>query len=133
MADAVRVLGLRELERAFDRADRTVRNDMRDALAEAAAPVRRDAQSLAASQIRNVDSGDPWASMRIGVSRTIAYIAPVERGIKGRAGQRRRRPNLADLLMGRAMEPALDRNQENVARRVDQLIDEVADVWERTR
>ena len=121
------------MERAFDRADRTVRNDMRDALAEAAAPVRRDAQSLAASQIRNVDSGDPWASMRIGVSRTIAYIAPVERGIKGRAGQRRRRPNLADLLMGRAMEPALDRNQENVARRVDDLIDEVADVWERTR
>ena len=66
MADAVRVRGLRELERAFDRADRTVRNDMRDALAEAAAPVRRDAQSLAASQIRNVDAGDPWASMRIG-------------------------------------------------------------------
>ena len=133
MTSPVRVLGLRELERAFDRADRTVRNDMRDALAEAAAPVRRDAQSLAASQIRNVDSGDPWASMRIGVSRTIAYIAPVERGIKGRAGQRLRRPNLADLLMGRAMEPALDRNQENVARRVDDLIDEVADVWERTR
>jgi hypothetical protein len=132
MASGVRVLGLRDLERAFARADREVRNDMRDALAEAAAPVRSDAQSLAASQVRNLRPGDPWAAMRVGVSRTVAYVAPVERGIKGRGGQRRRRPNLANLLMGRAMEPALEQNREKVARRVEHLIDEVATVWERT-
>lgn len=105
---------------------------MRDALAEAAAPVRADAQTLAAETIRNLHPGDPWAGMRIGVSRTVAYVASSERGIKGRAGQRRRRPNLANLLMGRAMEPALEQNLEKVARRVEQLIDEVANVWERT-
>lgn len=132
MADAVRVLGLRELERAFARADREVRNDMRDALAEAAAPVRSDAQALAASRIRNLKAGDPWTSMRIGVSRTVAYVAPVQKGLQSRGGQRRRRPNLADLLMGRAMEPALTQNREVVERRVERLIDEVANVWERT-
>lgn len=128
---AVRVLGLRDLERAFDAADRTVRNDMRDALAEAAAPVRSDAQTLAGTEIRRLSAGSPWTRMRIGVGRTVAYVAPVERGVKGRGGQRRRRPNLANLLMDRAMEPALQRNQEQVARRVEKLIDEVANVWER--
>ena len=131
MAEAVRVVGLAELQRAFGLANRAVQQDMRDALAEAAAPVRRDAQTLAGTTISRLRPGDPWTGMRVGVSRSIAYVAPVERGTKGRANQRKRRPNLADLLMGRAMEPALDRNAEKVARRIDGLLDEVADVWER--
>jgi hypothetical protein len=104
---------------------------MRDALAEAAAPVRSDAQTLASARIRNLHPGAPWTRMKVGVSRTVAYVAPVERGIQSRGGQRRRRPNLADLLMGRAMEPALEHNREVVARRVERLIDDVANVWER--
>lgn len=132
MADAVRIVGLAELERAFARADRAVRDDMRDALAEAAAPVRSDAQSLAASEIRNLQPGDPWAGMRIGVSRTVAYVASTERGVNSRGGQPRRRPRFADLLMGRAMQPALVRNRERVTQRVQRLVDEVADVWERS-
>lgn len=132
MADAVKVVGLRDLERAFARADRTVRDDMRDALAEAAAPVRSDAQALAGSEIRNLQAGDPWTGMRIGVSRTVAYVASTERGVKSRGGQPRRRPKFADLLMGRPMRPALERNRERVTARVQKLVDEVCDVWERT-
>jgi hypothetical protein len=131
MAQAVRVLGLSELERAFAKADRAVQQDMRDALAEAAAPVRSDAQSLAGTTIRNLRPGEPWTAMRIGLHRAVAYVAPVERGIKGRGGQRLRRRNLADLLMGRAMQPALDRNVTKVEQRIDHLLDEVANVWER--
>jgi len=130
MADAVRVLGLRDLERAFAKADRRLVGDLKDALEEAAAPVRRDAQTLAGTTIRNLHAGDDWSRMRTGVSRSVAYVAPVERGVKGRANQRRRR-NLADLLMGRAMQPALERNQRAVERRFELLLDEVVDVWER--
>lgn len=132
VAEAVRVLGLRDLQRAFALADKTVKDDMRDALMEAAAPVRADAQTLAGSMIRNVGVGDPWARMRIGASGSTVWVAPVERGVKGRANQRKRRPNLAPLLMDRAMQPALDHNVHKVERRVEHLLDEVANVWERT-
>jgi hypothetical protein len=128
---AVAVSGLRELQSAFRRTDRALEVDLRDALAEAAAPVRSDAQALAASEIRNVSPGDPWAGMRIGIGRSVVYVAPVERGAKSRGDQRKRRPNLGNLLMDRAMEPALERNEEKVERRLDQMLDEVAAVWER--
>lgn len=129
---AVRVEGLRELERAFGAADRELRNDFRDALEESAAPVRSDAQTLAGSGvIRNLHAGDQWTGMRTGVGRTIAYVVPRERGAKGRGNQRRRRPNLGDLLLGRAMEPALERNLDKVERRFEELLDEVCRVWER--
>lgn len=133
MANVVRVqvTGLRELDRAFGKANRALSNDLKDALEEAAQPVRRDAQILAAANIRNVETGDPWSRMRVGVGRWVAYVAPVERGVKGRGGQRRRRPRFGDLLLGRAMEPALDRNVGNVERRFEGLIDDVCDVWER--
>ena len=131
MADAVRVIGVDGLMRAFAAADKHVRDDLRDALEEAAAPVRSTAQALASSEIRNVSVGDPWSRMRTGVYRSVAYVAPVERGTKGRGNQRKRRPRFGDLLMGRAMEPALERNRDQVAARVDDLLDEVANVWER--
>lgn len=124
------VHGLRELNRAFVGSAAAMRGDLRDVLEESAQPVRRDAQSLAGTEIRNVAPFSPWSRMRVGVSRTVAYVAPVERGVKGRGNDRRRRPNLGDLLMDRAMQPALDRNVRQVERRFEELIDEAADVWE---
>lgn len=121
------------MQRAFRAADRAVAEDLRDALAEAAAPVRADAQLLAGSEIRNLHAGDPWTGMRIGVNQSSVWVAPTERGVKGRGGQSRRRRNLADLLMGRAMEPALERNRASVERRLDLMVGEVCDVWERGR
>jgi hypothetical protein len=131
MANVIRVTGLRELDRAFGKANRALSNDLKDALAEAAAPVRSDAQILAAASIRNVGQGDPWSRMLVGVRSWVAYVAPVERGVKGRGNARRRRPRFGDLLLGRAMEPALERNIGNVERRFEGLIDEVCDAWER--
>lgn len=122
----VKVDGLRELERAFARADKHVQQDMRDALAEAAAPVRNAAQALAANQLR---PGDPWAGMRVGVSRSVAWVAPVERGTRTRSP--RSRPRFGTFLMDRAMLPALEQNVHQVEQRVGKLLDEVADVWER--
>lgn len=129
---ALVVSDLDNLVRAFGRADRAVRQDMRDALQEAAAPVRADAQTLAGTTIRRLPSGSPWTRMRIGMGRSsMVYVAPVERGAKGRGDQRRRRPKFKNLLLERAMEPALERNTNQVERRVEQMLNEVADVWER--
>lgn len=131
MANAVQVTGLRELERAFRRADRALAGDLKDALQEAAAPVRRDAQALASSEISRVKPGDPWAGMRIGIGRSIVYVAPAERGVKSRGDERKRRPKFGTKLMDEAMEPALERNRTVVETRLDRMLDEVANVWER--
>jgi len=132
MANSVRVEGLRELERAFTLADRELRNDFRDALQESAAPVRADAQTLAGSGvIAHLHAGDPWTRMRTGVGRSIAYVVPVERGVKGRGNARFRRPSFGQMLLGRAMEPALQRNVDNVERRFGEMLDDVCRVWDR--
>ena len=78
----IKVDGLDSLRRAFLVADKEVAADMKDALQEAAAPVRADAQTLATATIRRI--GVPWSRMRVGSTRTIVYVAPVERGSKGR-------------------------------------------------
>lgn len=131
MADAVSITGLRELERAFRRTDRARAGDLKDALEEAAAPVRRDAQALAVSEISHVRPGDPWAGMRIGTGRSIVYVAPIERGAKSRGDERKRRPKFGTKLMDEAMEPALERNRTVVEARLDKMLDELAAVWER--
>lgn len=126
---AVHVEGLRELERAFGAADKELRNDLRDALAESAAPVRADAQSLAGSGvIRNLRSGAPWTGMRTGVGRSIAYVVPLERGARSRFS--RRRPRFGDLLLERAMQPALERNLPKIEKRFGEMLDDVCRVWE---
>jgi len=131
MANAVSVTGLRELERAFRRADRALAGDLKDALEEAAAPVRRDAQALASSEISHVRPGDPWAGMRIGTGRSIVYVAPIERGAKSRGDERKRRPKFGTKLLTEAMEPALERNTANVEKRLEKMLDELAAVWGR--
>jgi hypothetical protein len=128
--NAVRIEGLRELERAFKLYGRGLEKGLREALETAAEPVRTDAQSLAVSSIRNI--GLPWSRMRIGVTRRTAYIAPRERGSRGGVGRNRRsRPNLAGLLLGRAMEPALDRNIANVEREIGDALDDLGRMWSR--
>jgi hypothetical protein len=130
-AQAIKVEGLANLQRAFGRADRALRADLRDALQEAAAPVRADAQRLAGTEIRRMGAGSPWTRMRIGIlGGTVVYVAPVERGVRGRANARRR-PKLKPLMLERAMEPALERNRRAVVRRLDHMLDEVARVWGR--
>lgn len=128
-ADAVRVHGFRELSRAFARADKTLRNELRDGLRDAAEPVRRDAELYARLNIRNI--GVPWSRMRSRVTQRAVWVAPVERGVRSRAAQNRRRPNLAGLLLDDAMQPALDENEPEVVRRLEKVLDTVARDWER--
>ena len=116
-AQAIRVKNLRELNIAFALADKRVRLEFRGELRNASEPVRADAQRLAASEITNI--GDKWSKMRVGITRKSVYVAPTRRGVKSRGASKLRRPNLAGLLMDRAMQPALDRNISEVERRID--------------
>lgn len=128
MASAVRIRGLKDLSTAFAHAEKDTRLGFRKLEREIAEPVRRDAEALATSSIRRI--GRSWSRMRVGVTRTVVYVAPVERGVRVRGRDRRRRPNLAGLLMDRAMQPALDRNEATVQRAAEELLDRIGNAWE---
>jgi len=63
---------------------------------------------------------------RTGAS-TLVYVAPRQRGTRGRGPAGRRRPNLGNLLMDRAMQPALERHEHEITARFENLLDHVAD------
>lgn len=127
MAEAVRIEGLRELERAFKLYGKGLEKGLREVLETAAEPVRLDAQRLARSALKppvNVD----WSLMRVGVTRRTAYVAPAQRGTRRRnAG----RPNMRELLLGRAMEPALGQNISTVEGEFTDALDDLARLWAR--
>jgi hypothetical protein len=126
MPPAVQVRGLREVNAAFAKADRQTRLGVRAGLRDVAEPVRRDAEQLAASTIPRMPRSPRWSRMRVGVTRTLVYVAPRQRGARGRNNPRAR-PNLAPLLMDRAMQPALDRHENEIEGRFEQLLDHIAD------
>jgi len=122
------VKGLAEMNRAFARADRDMKKDLRNTLKDVAEPVREEAEVLAGQKIRNMGNG-PWSRMRVGVTTNLVYVAPKERGRRGNIGSRR--TNLADLLMDRAMEPALDAHAGEIEDRFGDALDHVLERWGR--
>lgn len=125
MPGYMRVEGLRELNTALRQADRQVRLGIRGGLRHVAEPVQRGAEELAQSQIRRMPKSPRWSKMRIGLTRDLVYVAPRERGTRGKGGKHR--PNLASLLMDRAMEPALEKHASEIERRFEELLDHAAD------
>lgn len=115
----VKVEGLRELQRACALSEKEIKLGVRAKLREAAEPVRVAADELASSEIRNL--GPAWGRMRVGVTTKAVYVAPKSRRHGGTA-----RRNLADLLMNRAMEPALTANVGQVEQRLEEAIDDIA-------
>ncbi len=124
MANTIHVKGLRELNRAFARADRTVKNEKNKKLREAAEPVRRGAEALAEGRITNI--GDVWPRTRIGVTQSSVYVAPRTRNRGGA-----KRPRFGTRLVEEAMIPALDANREQAVRRLDELLAEMERDWAR--
>lgn len=120
----VRVRGLRELSAAFAKADADQKRGLPVVLRRVAEPVRREAEGLAVQEIRRI--GERWSRMRTGTTRTLVYVAPRQRSRTPRSSPRRR-PTLARLLMTRAMEPALARNETQVAEAFEHALDQLAD------
>jgi hypothetical protein len=123
----IQIKGYRELMRAFALADKQSQRFVRAAFVETGQPVARDAEQLALGRIRRMPYSPGWAQMRVGVTRTLVYVAPKKRGVKMRGPGGRRRPNLADLMMNRAMEPALEQNAPRLEATVEHALDLVAD------
>jgi hypothetical protein len=114
-APQIRIRGAAELERAFLQLRREVLTEIKPALREIADAVRADAQQRAGAEISHI--GPRWSRMRVGVTTKVVYVAPASRRRGGSP-----RPNLAGLLMNKAMQPALDAKQEAVMTRLDELI-----------
>lgn len=119
------VSGLADLQKAWAVADRETSKELREALREAAKPAATDAHALALHTIPRMTV--PWSRMRVGVTRRSVYVAPRQRETRVK---RRKRPNLADLLAGRAMQPALNRNVSRVEDRVEDALASVGRKWE---
>ena len=128
MADTIRVHGLQELNRAFARADRTVRLEKNKRLRRAAEPVRADAESLAVGRITRI--GPQWSRMRVGVTTKVVYVAPKERGT-ARPAPQEGGAEAGDRLMDEAMVPALNQNREGVVDELEDLLAEMERDWAR--
>jgi len=116
----VEVKGFTELQRDLKRMDDEIVKQLRRDLKELGEPVRVTAQQLAADRIRNI--GPNWSRMRTGATSKVVYVAP---GRRNRGGSPR--PNLAGLLLEKAMEPALTVHEEETVKRIDELIGSVTD------
>jgi len=113
------VHGLASLQRALKDVDRDVRLGWRRDMRHAAEPVRAEAAALALSEIPRMASSPRWAGMRVGVTQKAVYVVPRMRSTKVAS---RRRPNLAELMYGRAMQPALEHNQAKVVAEMDDIV-----------
>jgi len=126
---AVRIEGLAELRTAFRVAGNAMDRDLDDALKSSADPVKSSAEANT-SAIRNLreprGDGISWRSMRVGITAHTVYVAPVNRGRRGR-----RRRNLFDLLMQRSLEPALAENRSRVEQEVKDAVRDMGRAWER--
>ena len=123
----IKVEGLRELLAAFAVYNRSMGKDFRDAFLSAGEPVAQTAESLAVARIPRI--GLPWSRMRVGFTRRIVYVAPERRG--GNRNPRRHRPNLKDLLLDRAMIPAVDQNIGRVEAELEDALSDLAKAWGR--
>jgi hypothetical protein len=119
----VHVENWRSVNAAFAKADRESRLALKAKQRQLAVPVRMAAEGLAHDKITRIT--DKWAQMRIGVTKTVVYVAPKQRGLKGDDPRKRR--NLAPLLMEQAMEPALEQNRPQIEQKVERILDWVAD------
>lgn len=125
----IEVEGVQDLLRAYDGADKETKARVQSVLVRVGAPIARDAEGLALGRIRNMPTSPRWAKFRVGAVVTakskrgeaFIYIAPMARNIGGSP-----RPNLAPLLLERAMIPALKAHESEAIIKVDNALWHVA-------
>lgn len=125
MPSPVELTGLRDLSRSFSKLGKDADGVLKSELVQVGVPVQRAAETLAVQRIHHI--GPRWSLMRVGVTRSSVYVAPKQR--RSRRNSRRARPNLANLLMDKAMAPALDQQSPNVERALNRALDRLAGDW----
>lgn len=119
---AVKVKGLRELDRALKHGDKATRDTLRAGLKEAAAEVAGEARSIAQAN-GLVLSGKLVRSIRPGLTGTRAYVQadPKNRGYRY-AGRYEFGDRLRPFLT-----PAAERKQDATVRHVEKAFDRLVD------
>ena len=123
MEPKIVVHGLADLQRAFQFAEKDAKKEVRTALREVAGPIQRDAESNA-SRFQNI--GPRWGKFRIGVTRSLIYVAPKQRGRQTQKNRAYGRPLFGTKLMDEAMDPALQKNIHNIEHQMEQALDRLA-------
>lgn len=138
MDNAVVVEGLTRLNRAFARADKQLKKELRAELQTAGVPIASAAEDHARSRIGGLKRARltprTWDKMRVGATQHMVYVAPRQRGNKARqvrvsAARRDADKRFAERLKTEAMEPALEQNRDQVIRRVEFMLSDVARQW----
>lgn len=122
------VRNLKQLTATFSKAPSDVNRAYRAELRTVGEPTRKSAETLATGRIRKMTV--PWSKMRVGITQKLVYVAPRQRGVKGRAGQSHRRPKFGTLMMDRAMEPALREHEGQIERDFDVMLDRLVTRWD---
>lgn len=133
MSATVVVVNLDRINRALTLSGKMYGAAMRGALLQGAEPIRQDAGRLSILELsgmrRAKTKPPPWSIQRKGQTVHEVYIAPKERGRHGRdtrtEGARRRAEKFVELMMGKAYEPALERNEPRLRVYVDNWLGRV--------
>lgn len=121
----VRIRGLRELNRAFKVADKSLHTRWRLEQRSIGEPVAATAQQLAIGRIPSLAQSPSWGLMKVGVTQRVVYVAP-----KGKRKGGSPRPNFGQLLMERAMAPALQMHEADTLLRFERLLDQMERDWQ---
>jgi hypothetical protein len=121
-ARGIKIKGLRETARAFDNISDDLSEELSKGLKHAAEPVRVAAEQKAIARIENMSRSPAWAEQKIVVSKRTAlvYMAPKKRQTRKVPLKRKK---LADLMMDRAMEPALHQHEQTTVEAVEFVLD----------
>ena len=120
----IRVEGLRELDAAFKKMDKSLRKDFVKELKKAAEAPKELARQKILGELRNMPPTPRYAGQRVGVSgATTVYLVPSWKGGGGSG-----RPNLKGAI-GRRMEAAVDEKSGEVEDDIGQMIDRMANEW----
>jgi hypothetical protein len=127
MAGALVIKNFEALNKTFKQAPKELRLKLRGEYRKMADPVRMTAESLAATRIRNLAEGSPWARFRLGITQKLIYIAPRQKGSHGRGPSRRK--NMGNLLAYRALGPAIEQHEQRIEHEFEQLLDRMTRSW----
>ena len=128
---AVRIEGLRELERAFKLYGHGLEKGLSEVLEACAEVVRPDAATFTAGIIKR--SATDWTQMRVGVRTRIGYVAPVQRGTFSKRNPRRygRGDRFKLRVIELALDPALAQNIPRVEQEFEDSLRDLARMWSR--
>ena len=127
--DLIIVEGLAEINRSLNLSGKLYAKAMHKGLLQGAEPVRQDAGRLSQTKFsgmrRAKKKPPPWSIQRKGQTIHEVYIVPKERGNKGRTDDPSRRPNFTAVMLGKAYNPAFERNRPRVLAYVENWVGSV--------